>query len=163
MGHATATTTARSMTISRRGFALAAALFLGTVAPSVEATKNTKKKLGSIKVRVQAQQEICQIGGGTSTVSERPGGTTVTCVGGDYDGRVCTNSSKKKRCHQTFTNPPAPNAGGGAGVSPVMASTTAATRAGATKPAAVRMCHLEGALRLPVTRQPVIRSSNKHE
>jgi len=93
----------RRDSIARVLLALAVAVVLGaSLAPSADASKGGKNTVASVSKRVQAQKDMCEIvGGGTLKVVKRPGGTTTTCNGGVQDGRVCTYTSKKSRCHQT--------------------------------------------------------------
>jgi hypothetical protein len=119
MKHAMATTVSRRAWLSQLLMAVAVTFVFGaTLDGSADAKVNTIKTNVSIKKRVQAQRELCEIGGGTLSVSERRGGTTTTCHGGDSDGYTCTNSKKSYRCFQTLTNPPGTKAGGGGAVPP---------------------------------------------
>jgi hypothetical protein len=79
--------------------------------PDVAAGKNDGRKAKSIAKRVKNAQELCQIGGGTSTVSKKPGGTTVACKGGGPGGGdfACTITSKGQRCHATRMQPDGPD------------------------------------------------------
>ena len=103
-----ATTTSRTVTISRLVLAFAVAFFLGAmVVPSVDATKNTKNTVASVKKRVQGQLDVCEIGGGTLVVKKTAFGSTITkCNGGTEDGLTCVNTKKGTTCHRTRTVPP---------------------------------------------------------
>jgi hypothetical protein len=119
MKHAMATTVSRRVWLSQLLMAAAVAPVMGaTLAGDVDAKVNTIKTKTSIKYRVKAVREICEIGGGTAAVDKRPGGTTVTCNGGDSDGYTCTVTKKHNRCFTALTNSPASNAGGGGAVPP---------------------------------------------
>jgi hypothetical protein len=101
--------TARTGTISRVVLALVVAfVVVATLVPSVDAGKNNKNTIASVKQRIGGQRDICEAGGGTLTTIKRPGGTTATCTGGTEDGHVCVHSSKKTRCYQTREGTPAP-------------------------------------------------------
>jgi hypothetical protein len=88
----------------RRALALlAATLASGGLAPRVDAAR----KILSIAKRVQAQRELCEIGGGTLDVKNTAFGSTITtCNGGEGDGYTCVNTAKSTKCHQAFTAPP---------------------------------------------------------
>ena len=119
MTNATAPTVSRRVWLSQLLMAMAVTLVFGTtLAENVDAKVNTVKTNVSIKKRVKAQRELCEIGGGTLSVDKRPGGTTTTCNGGDSDGWTCTNAKKSYRCHRTLTHSPTIKAGGGGAVPP---------------------------------------------
>lgn len=104
-------------------------------AETVRADRKTKKQ---IKQRAAIYKDWCEKGGGTATVTTRPGGTTVACTGSESGNWSCTVTSKSDRCFGTaapsssspVTDPATPpthgneqpgdstHAGGGAGVDP---------------------------------------------
>ena len=107
----------------------AVALLLGAMQPQgVDATKAGKNTVASVKVRIAAQKDLCElIGGGTLSTKDSPfvPNKITTCTGGDFDGHTCTHTPKKTVC----TDParPLPVSGGvttplgttGGGVAPV--------------------------------------------
>ncbi len=118
MATAIATTISRRSWMSRLLMAAVAPMVGATLASPVQADKKKKKK-PSIKERAEMFRSGCVGDGGTATVEKRPGGTTVTCTGGDLSGDwSCTVSSKTERCHANLTNSPTTHAGGGGAVPP---------------------------------------------
>lgn len=104
-------------------------------AGTASADRKTKKQ---IKQRAAIYKDWCEKGGGTATVTVRPGGTTVACAGSESGNWSCTVTSKSDRCFGTAApsssspvtdaaTPPTngneqpgdpTQAGGGAGVDP---------------------------------------------
>ena len=107
MNSAKTTTTVRTITMSRRGFALAAALVLGmSTVPSVDAAKKGRTTIESINKRVRGQKDLCEIIGFGILTSEKVGKATVTqCTGGTSHGKRCVHTKKSTKCHQTQTVP----------------------------------------------------------
>ncbi len=134
----TSTMTRRRLLPLGLAVSLAAGSPLRTLLVSeVDASPNSKKRATSIAKRAKAQADWCERVGGTATITVRPGGTTVSCKGGQGDGTTCIITSKTERCFQTAPPPPSPvtdpatpptngneqpsdntQAGGGAGVDP---------------------------------------------
>jgi hypothetical protein len=127
---------------SRLLLAVAVALVLGTtLTSSVDATKKGKNTIASVKDRISAQRDYCELlGGGELDVRRGKGATRFTyCEGGQFDGTSCKHTEgasqckcettgKKGFCEQAIATPPdagepgpggrATNAGGGATVPP---------------------------------------------
>jgi hypothetical protein len=106
MTSAITTTTARTVMISRLILALTVALVMGSMlVPDAGAWKaKTKTPIG---VRVEAQLNLCDVQGGTSSVGRTPfGSSTVTCTGGSQGDWKCTNSKKHTSCNPAYTPPP---------------------------------------------------------
>jgi hypothetical protein len=120
MTNAMTTTVSRRSVLARLLTAVVAAPVVGmTLAETVNADKKRKHKPRSISSRVRDYKAGCEADNGTATVDKRPGGTTVTCTGGDQGGDwSCTVHSKGDRCHTNLTHTPAPLAGGGGAVPP---------------------------------------------
>jgi hypothetical protein len=126
------TMTTTTSTLSRRGWL--SRLLMAAVAPVVSVTmtetvdadkKDTKKQRREARIKKEVNQfrKDCSAGGGTFTVSKKPGGTTATCTGGDYageegDGTSCTFHSKGTRCFLVRTDPTSPIAPGDGGSTP---------------------------------------------
>ena len=106
MKTAMTTTVSRRAWLSRLFMVAALAPVVGVrLADDVGADKKTKKQ--SRKDRLVANGvEACGLDGGTATVTERPGGTTVACSGSNNGDWTCTHSSKTSRCHKNLPNPP---------------------------------------------------------
>jgi hypothetical protein len=130
------TMTTTTSTLSRRGWL--SRLLMAAVAPLVSVTmtetvdadkKDTKKQRREARIKKEVNQfrKDCSAGGGTFTVSKKPGGTTATCTGGDYageegDGTSCTFHSKGTRCFLVRTDPTSPIAPGDGGSTPPISS-----------------------------------------
>jgi putative hemolysin len=87
---------------------LALAASLGALPiPHAAATPKTKK---SKSQRVADNISACTDpeNGGTATVSDKRGGTTVKCVLPNGQGYTCTHSSQSTRCHSSLTDPVLP-------------------------------------------------------
>jgi hypothetical protein len=101
-------TPTRPVAIVRLVFTLGVAVLVGTmlVLP-VEAAK----KVASVKVRVQAMRDVCEIvGGGTLTVVQVGKATVTDCNGGASDGYRCVfTKGTPSACHQAYTPPPPPD------------------------------------------------------
>jgi len=116
MKTALATTVSRRVWLSRLLVAAAVAPVAGLgLAGGVDASKKTKKQ---IKQRADEYKRACETGGGTATVTQRRGGTTVACKGSEGGDWSCTVSSGQDRCHANLPNTPTTRAGGGAAVPP---------------------------------------------
>ncbi len=137
-----AATASRMVWFSRLLLAVAVALVLGaTLAGNVDASKKGKNTIASVKDRISAQRDYCELlGGGDLDVRRGKGATRFTyCEGGQFDGTSCKHTEgasqckcettgKKGFCEQAITAPPdagepgpggrANNAGGGATVPP---------------------------------------------
>ena len=132
MTNALATTVSRRGVLGRLLVAAAAAPVMGVrLADTVDASKKGQKKALSIKQKVDNIKEMCDFEKGTTTVTKRPGGTSVSCTGGEGGDWTCTAHSKGTRCHPNLTTSPAPTAGGGGAVPP---SGGAETPTGGAKP-----------------------------
>jgi hypothetical protein len=68
----------------------------------------SKPAYTSIKTRVQAQGDLCFVGGGTSSVSTENGVSTTSCEGGKQDGMTCTNTTSMTSCSMPRVVPSGP-------------------------------------------------------
>lgn len=106
MNSAKTTTTARSITMTRRGFSLAALVLGMSIVPSVDAAKKGRTTIESINKRVRTQKDLCETLGSGILTSEKVGKATVTqCTGGTSHGQRCVHTKKGTKCHQTQTVP----------------------------------------------------------
>jgi hypothetical protein len=93
-------TTIPGGTTTRRAFALGlGALLAARLAPGADA--KPKGKLPPIKARVQNLVDLCGAVGGTASTDVRPGGTSVSCSGGEgpVGESTCVVTSKGVRCY----------------------------------------------------------------
>lgn len=84
----------------------------------VDARKVTVKAAASVKDRVQAQRDLCElIGGGTLEVTSTPIITFTTCKGGTEGGTHCTHTNDETSCTTPSRTQPAQD--GRAGITDV--------------------------------------------
>jgi hypothetical protein len=58
----------------------------------------------SIATRVQAQSDLCEVGGGTFESKKTAFGSTITtCTGGDGGAGTCVNTTQSTDCHPPLT------------------------------------------------------------
>lgn len=85
------------------------AMGLATV-QGVAARKITVKAAASVKDRVQAQRDVCEvIGGGKLSVTSTSIITFTTCEGGTEGGTSCTHTKEETTCETPNRIQPTPN------------------------------------------------------
>ena len=111
-----ATTTARTVWVSRLVLSVAVAFLLGAALAQGADAKGVKART-SIADRVQTQKDTCEIiGGGTLEVTPSPfqpgrsGGEPVNmitrCKGGTEGGTTCNHTENQTTCRQAVTRAP---------------------------------------------------------
>ena len=106
MNSAKTTTTARSITMTRRGFSLAALVLGMSIVPSVDAAKKGRTTIESINKRFSTSKDLCETLGSGILTSEKVGKATVTPVAPVAPLMGSGVSTRKRhKCHQTQTAP----------------------------------------------------------
>lgn len=88
-----------------RGFMVLAVVAMAGafLAQSVDAKRIPANGV-SIASRVQAQKDLCGIGGGTFESKDTAFGSTITtCTGGDGGAGTCVNTAQSTNCHPPLT------------------------------------------------------------
>jgi hypothetical protein len=89
---------------SRMLLVLAIAMMAGAMLAQHVDAKRMPANGASIASRVQAQKDLCDIGGGTFESSKTAFGSTITtCTGGDGGAGTCVNTTQSTNCHPPLT------------------------------------------------------------